>query len=89
MEKPTTINTDWTTPEDRGKCGFCGKPENGYAKQDESGKWLAACWNCVKPEKTAPPQKREAVGTVFTEDLDLDKTEPSRGMKPGRRKRTL
>ena len=40
----------YTFPEDRGKCGFCGKEENGYAKKDENGKWQAACWECVKPK---------------------------------------
>ena len=44
------LATAHTSPEDRGKCGFCDKEENGYAKKDENGKWQAACWECVKPK---------------------------------------
>ena len=76
-----------TWPDARGKCGFCGKEENGYAKQDSSGKWRAACWSCVRPEKAGAPQpKRQTVGTVYT-DIDADeeekpKTKKAPGMAP-------
>lgn len=62
-----------TWPDARGKCGFCGKEENGYAKKDANGIWQAACWSCVRPEGAGAPQpKRQPVGTVFTEDLDTE-----------------
>ena len=63
---------EWTSPEDRGICGFCGKEENGYAKKDDKGKWLSACWDCVRPASAGAPQpKRKLVGTTFT-DTDKD-----------------
>jgi len=62
-----------TFPEARGTCGFCGREENGYAKKDSSGKWVAACWKCVKPANAGAAQtKRKMVGTVYT-DTDADK----------------
>jgi hypothetical protein len=83
--------TDYTTPEDRGVCGFCGKEENGYAMKDSDGKFKSACWNCIKKDRVISDQpKREQVGTAYTEDLDADdKIAPNPGMKSGRRKRTL
>lgn len=67
------LATAYSFPEDRGSCGFCGKEENGYAKRDDSGNWLSACWPCVKPENAgASQQKRTPVGTTFTEDLDAE-----------------
>ncbi len=62
---------DYTGPENRGKCGFCGKEEGGYAKKDTNGMWQAACWPCVKPENAgAVQQKRNLVGTVYTDTRD-------------------
>jgi hypothetical protein len=78
---------DYTGPENRGECGFCGKEEGGYAKKDANGKWQAACWLCVRPTAASAPQpKRNTVGTVFT-DTDLDEPETpkknkSKGMAP-------
>jgi hypothetical protein len=64
----------YTFPEDRGKCGFCGGEENGYAKRDANGKWQAACWKCVRPESSSATQvKREKVGTIYTEELEEEK----------------
>jgi hypothetical protein len=77
----------YTFPESRGKCGFCGKEENGYAKRDEkTGKVKAACWKCVRPAAASAPQaKRKPVGTVFV-DTDLDVVaapEPEKKKAPG------
>ena len=33
---------DYTFPEDRGVCGFCGEEENGYALRDKDGKFQPA-----------------------------------------------
>lgn len=77
----------WTTPENRGVCGFCGKPEGGYAKQDSNKHWRAACWPCVRPAAAGAAQpKRKPIGTVFTpkdedaEDAPVKKKNP--GMVP-------
>jgi hypothetical protein len=83
----TETSLDYTGPENRGICGFCGGEEGGYAKQDPSGTWKAACWKCVKPANAGAPQpKREQVGTVFTEDLDAEenqtKKKKAKGMAP-------
>lgn len=75
---------DYTGPENRGTCGFCGGEEGGYAKNDDNGTWQAACWPCVRPETAGLAQpKRNIVGTVFT-DTEDDKPEPkkSKGMSP-------
>lgn len=57
-----------TSPDLRGQCGFCGKEENGYAKRDAAGKWVAACWLCVRPTIAGTAQsKRKLVGTIYTE----------------------
>ena len=54
-------------------CGFCGKPDEGYAKQDKKGKWKPACWACVKPKNPPPPPKpRKPVDCPPMADLDLD-----------------
>ncbi len=67
------IATAYSFPEDRGKCGFCGKEDNGYAKRDANGQWQAACWKCVRPATAGQAQpKRKLVGTVYT-DVDADK----------------
>jgi hypothetical protein len=72
---------DYTGPENRGKCGFCGKEEGGYAKKDANGEWQAACWPCVKPKNaTAVQSKRNLVGTAFTDTSD-DK--PAARKSPG------
>lgn len=68
---PNDPAQEYTFPENRGKCGFCGKEEGGYAKQNANGKWQPACWPCVRPEPQ-PVQKRAQIGTVFNEDLDID-----------------
>ena len=76
---------EWTSPDNRGKCGFCGKEEGGYAKRDANGVWQPACWPCVKPEKSLRPEKRKPVGTVYTEDLDIEeiiKKKKNPGMAP-------
>jgi hypothetical protein len=65
--------TDYTFPENRGTCGFCGEPEDGYAKKDNAGRFQAACWPCINKDRVISDQpKRKPVGTVFTEDLDTD-----------------
>lgn len=77
---------EYTTPENRGVCGFCGGEEGGYAKRGPDGKFHAACWPCVKPEGTGAAQtKRKPVGTVYTEDLDLDTPDKTKapGIKAG------
>ena len=73
MRAITDPELAYTSPEDRGFCGFCGLPENGYAKRDEkTGKVKAACWKCVRPAAASAPQpKRKPIGTVF-DDTDLD-----------------
>lgn len=64
---------EWTSPDNRGVCGFCGGEEGGYAKKDANGKWQPACWPCVRPEKSGAAQpKRERVGTIYTEDQDTE-----------------
>jgi len=70
MKEITDPALEYTSPEDRGKCGFCGKGEGGYAKQ-KNGKWVPACWNCIKPEPQAP-QKRNLVGSILEEDRDAE-----------------
>jgi hypothetical protein len=74
---------EWTSPDNRGKCGFCGGEEGGYAKKDANGVWQPACWNCVKPEKHITQEKRKPVGTVYTEDKDADETEVKKKKNPG------
>jgi hypothetical protein len=77
------LATAHTSPEDRGKCGFCDKEENGYAKKDENGKWQASCWKYVKPEHVGASQaKRETVGTVFT-DVEPEEEKPRAKKSPG------
>lgn len=77
---------EWTSPDTRGVCGFCGKEEGGYAKKNVDGKWTAACWPCVRPANSGDAQpKRATVGTVYTEDTDLDEPKPKKknpGMVP-------
>lgn len=75
---------EWTSPDNRGVCGFCGGVEGGYAKKDANGKWRPACWPCVKPDKRIVQQKRNQVGTVFTEDLDAEEiiTKKAKGIAP-------
>jgi hypothetical protein len=65
---------EWTSPDNRGVCGFCGGEEGGYAKRDANGKWQPACWPCAKPNNAAVPQrKRVTVGTVYTEVVEEEK----------------
>lgn len=74
---------EWTSPDNRGVCGFCGKEEGGYAKRDANGKWQPACWPCVRPTTAAAPQaKRATVGTVYT-DVDADEPEVKKKKNPG------
>ncbi len=64
---------EWTSPDNRGICGFCGKPEGGYARRDADGTWQPACWPCVKPNPQPPPMKKRAtIGTVFTDLNEVD-----------------
>lgn len=64
----------YTFPDARGICGFCGGEENGYAKRDDNGKMKAACWSCINKDRIlVEQQKRKKVGTIFTEDLDVEK----------------
>jgi hypothetical protein len=63
----------WTSPENRGPCGFCLNSEDGFAMADENGVMKAACGECVDKTRTEDKQvKRTNVGTIFTEDLDTD-----------------
>lgn len=76
---------EWTSPDNRGVCGFCGKPEGGYALRAEDGTWKPACWPCAKPKNPPPHQtKKKPVGTVFTEDLDTEEVVKKKnpGMAP-------
>jgi hypothetical protein len=73
---------EYTGPENRGVCGFCGGVEGGYAKRDADGKWQAACWPCVKPAGSFTQTKRAAVGTVYT-DVDADPPEAPKKKNPG------
>lgn len=76
---------EWTSPDNRGVCAGCGGTEGGYAKRDPMGHWRPFCWSCVKPEMQSQPQKRNQVGTVYTEDLDTEeiiKKKKNPGMPP-------
>jgi hypothetical protein len=73
---------EWTDPDHRGVCGFCGGEEGGYAKRDANGKWQPACWPCVAPAVRKPPQKREMVGTVYT-DMNVEEPEVKKKKNPG------
>ena len=76
--------TEYTFPEARGVCGFCGEEENGYAMRDANGKFKAACWKCVTKDRVVSPQeKRKPVGTVFTEDLDEEAVVVNKTKNPG------
>jgi hypothetical protein len=68
---------EWTDPDHRGVCGFCGGEEGGYAKKDAKGVWQPACWPCVKPLKQLVPEKRVIVGTVYTE-IEPDEPAPKK-----------
>lgn len=76
--------TDYTFPEERGVCGFCGAEENGYAMRDSNGKFKAACWKCINKDRVPSEQaKRKIVGTVFTEDLDVEEVVVKKTKNPG------
>jgi|SRR5665213_50606 len=72
VSQPVEPGTEWT-PEPV-PCGFCGKPDQGYAKKDKNGKWKPACWACVKP-KHPPPSMQPRVKPVF-EALPEEPEEP-------------
>jgi hypothetical protein len=56
--QPIEPGTEWT-PEPV-PCGFCGKPDEGYAKKDKDGKWKPSCWACVRPKNPPkPPELRK------------------------------
>lgn len=75
---------EYTGPENRGICGFCGGEEGGYAKKDAKGKWQAACWPCVRPTSAGAPQpKRVLVGTVYTDDSADEDEKPQKKKSPG------
>ena len=73
----------YTAPDNRGICGFCGETEGGYAKRDENGKLQAACWDCVKPKVTTPQQKRNFVGTIYTDPEPEEVKAPAKKKNPG------
>jgi len=65
VKEPTDPALRYTSPENRGVCGFCGAEEGGYAKRDESGNWQASCWACVRPAAASAPQpKRRLIGSL-------------------------
>ena len=73
LQRPVEPGTQWTL--ERIKCGFCGKEEHGYAKQDAKGRWKPACWSCVKPTKTLPPvvrrNRKGYLGTIKRESDEV------------------
>jgi hypothetical protein len=76
--------TAYTSPEDRGTCGFCGKPEDGYTKRDANGKQTASCWACINKERVISDQpKRQLVGTTFTPDADEEPPTTAKKKSPG------
>lgn len=73
---------EWTSPGNRGVCGFCGDEEGGYAIRNKDGKWTPACWPCARPKNPPPPlEKRPSIGTVYT-DIDAE-PEPTKKKNPG------
>ena len=64
-------------------CGFCGKPDEGYAKKDKDGKWKPSCWACIKPKNPPPPPKMKMKPIIeeeppVEEKKDGDNTKPDR-----------
>jgi hypothetical protein len=53
--------TEWTS--EPVPCGFCGEPDEGYAKKDKNGKWRPSCWACVKP-KNLPAHPRMRLNSI-------------------------
>lgn len=89
VRTPPDAARAYTSPENRGLCGFCGKEEGGYAKQDSKGKWQAACWPCVRPAAANAPQpKRHMIRSLTTNSVivtgDPDENPaPIKGKAPG------
>ena len=74
---------EWTSPDNRGVCGFCGGEEGGYAKKNADGVWTPACWPCVRPANSGAAQpKRERVGTAYT-DVDAEEEKPTKAKAKG------
>lgn len=68
---------EYTGPENRGVCGFCGGEEGGYAKKDDNGKFRPACWPCVRPATAGLTQpKRNTVGSTVEQEPAKAKPEP-------------
>lgn len=85
--------TEWTAPDNRGTCKFCGEEENGYAKQDAKGKWHPACWLCVKPKNPPAPMKpRKKIVTppaeIIAEPVKQEKTIATDSSSPLHKGRT-
>ena len=84
---------EWTSPENRGVCGFCGGEEGGYARRDADGNWQPACWPCVRPKTPLPPmQKRATIGTVFTDLNEVDEPVQKKknpGMAPSKQRQKV
>ena len=54
-------------------CFFCGKDDACYSKQDKDGVEQDCCWSCISEGlEPVAQQKRAAVKTEPTEDLDAD-----------------
>lgn len=71
---------EYTSPENRGTCFFCGGVEGGYAKADKDGVFRASCWPCVKPTGPFPEQKRRPVGSA----LVTSENEPEAPLDPAK-----
>lgn len=70
--QPVEKGTEWTA--EPIPCGFCGEPDNGYAKKDKDGKWRASCWECIRPKNPPPPMKpRKKVEEPIPEDEPEEK----------------
>ena len=74
---------EYTSPENRGVCGFCGGEEGGYAKKDSNGKWRAACWACVKPADSDNPQPKRKKAAPPPPEIDMDVEKPQPKRAPG------
>lgn len=51
------MSAEWTL--ESKQCFLCKKPDNGYALQDEQGRWQPACWNCTKIRLKALQSQKE------------------------------
>ncbi len=78
QSNPIEPGTEWTSPEKRGVCGFCGKEEGGYAKKDAYGKWQPACWPCARPKNPPPPMKKRATIRIVYTEIEVDEPAPKK-----------